>query len=64
MDEPTQDSATLARIVAALADRNHAAVARKTGIHENTIRSIARGVNKNPSFVTIEKLTAYLFGEG
>jgi transcriptional regulator with XRE-family HTH domain len=48
------------RIRALLADRNLAAVARKTSLHVNTVRAIASGINKNPLPETIKKLSKYL----
>lgn len=48
------------RIRALLADRNLAAVARKTSLHVNTVRAIASGLNKNPLPETIKKLSKYL----
>jgi len=51
----------LERIKAALADRKIDKVAEATGLHENTIRAIANGTNKNPTLQTINKLTKYLF---
>ncbi len=51
-----------ARVVAALADRNLAKVARLVALHENTIRSIANGKNKKPAIETLEILADYLFG--
>lgn len=51
----------LERIKAALADRKMDKVAEATGLHENTIRAIANGTNKNPTLQTINKLTKYLF---
>jgi DNA-binding Xre family transcriptional regulator len=55
------DIDTLTRIRTALADRRLDKVALQTGLHENTIRSIASGKNKNPTLSTIERLVAYLF---
>lgn len=49
------------RIRAALADRKLSVVAQATGLHENTVRNIAKGRGGNPTLTTIEKLTAYLF---
>lgn len=51
----------MARIRAALADRKLSKVAEATGLHENTVRNIAKGRGGNPTMATIEKLTAYLF---
>jgi len=51
------------RIRFALNDRNLAKVAASTGLHENTIRSIASGKNTNPHMATFEKLVQYLFGK-
>jgi hypothetical protein len=52
----------LEKVVAALADRSFAKVAKNVGLHENTIRSIASGKNKKPAIETIETLADYLFG--
>jgi len=52
----------LEKIKKALADRNLARVAAATQLHENTVRAIASGKNTNPTFETISRLTAYLFG--
>lgn len=38
-------------------------VAEETGLHPNTIRSIAREGSQSFSLATIEKLEKYLFGE-
>lgn len=51
----------MARIRKALADRKISAVAIGTGLHENTIRNIAKGRGGVPTISTIEKLTKYLF---
>ena len=51
----------LERIRTALDDRNLSKVAAATGLHENTVRNIAKGVGGTPSIATIEKLGDYLF---
>lgn len=51
----------LARIRKALEDRNLSKVAEATGLHENTVRNIARGRGETPTLATIEKLGNYLF---
>jgi hypothetical protein len=56
------NNVTMERIRVALNDRNLAKVAVSTGLHENTIRSIAAGKNNNPHMTTYEKLVKYLFG--
>lgn len=43
-----------------LGDRNLSEVARRTGIHWNTLYSIYNGRNQNPTPATIEKLARYL----
>ena len=53
----------LEKIRLALADRKLDKVAAQTGLHENTVRAIAKGLNKNPTLATLEKLAAYLFGD-
>lgn len=50
------------KVMAALADRSFAKVAKNVGLHENTIRKIASGDNKKPSIETLETLADYLFG--
>ena len=50
------------QVIAALADRNLAQVARNLGLHENTVRLIASGKNRKPTLETIEKLADYLLG--
>ena len=52
----------LERIRAALDDRNLSKVASATGLHENTVRNIAKGRGETPTIATIEKLGNYLFG--
>lgn len=52
----------LGRIRTALDDRNLVKVAEATGLHENTVRNIAKGRGEAPSLATIEKLGNYLFG--
>lgn len=47
----------------ALADRNLARVAQKTGIHANTLRNIRTGVNTNPTLATLERISNYLGGK-
>jgi transcriptional regulator with XRE-family HTH domain len=51
----------LERIRMALDDRNLSKVAAATGLHENTVRNIAKGKGGMPTLVTIEKLADYLF---
>jgi len=55
------DIVPMERIRRALADRNLAKVAAQTGLHENTIRSIASGKNVNPTLATLDRLIDYLF---
>jgi hypothetical protein len=52
----------LERIRAALDDRMLSKVAYSTGLHENTVRNIAKGRGEMPTLATIEKLGNYLFG--
>lgn len=52
----------LERIRTALGDRNLSKVASATGLHENTVRNIAKGRGETPTIATIEKLGNYLFG--
>lgn len=51
----------LGRIRTALEDRNLSKVAAATGLHENTVRNIAKGRGEMPALATIEKLGNYLF---
>lgn len=52
----------LHKVTEALVDRNLSKVARSVGLHENTVRHIASGKNKNPTLETLENLADYLFG--
>jgi transcriptional regulator with XRE-family HTH domain len=52
----------LERIRSALDDRMLSKVASSTGLHENTVRNIAKGRGEMPTLATIEKLGNYLFG--
>jgi hypothetical protein len=54
--------AQMSRIREALKDhKNKRAVARATGLHENTVRNIANGLGPCPSNRTIKKLEGHLF---
>jgi hypothetical protein len=53
----------LVRIREALSDRNLAKVAQTTGLHENTVRNIAKARGGVPTTETIEKLSQYLFAQ-
>jgi len=53
----------LSRIRIALADRNLSKVATSTGLHENTVRNIAKGRGGIPLLATIDKLSQYLFAQ-
>ena len=53
----------LARIRLALADRTLSKVAQATGLHENTVRNIAKGHGSTPTVETIAKLSQYLFAQ-
>lgn len=59
-NQPIED--LLKRVRDALGDRNLSRVATATGLHENTVRAIANGKNKNPTFETLQRLSTYLFG--
>jgi len=48
----------------ALADRMPSRVSEKTGLHRNTIAAIRDGKETNPTIETLQKLTAYLKGDG
>lgn len=62
MDQNQQTEDLLTRVRDALSDRNLSRVAAATGLHENTVRAIANGKNKNPTFETLQRLSTYLFG--
>jgi len=62
MDDKQSTKDLLTRVRAALSDRNLARVSAAIGLHENTVRAIANGKNKNPNFETLQRLSAYLFG--
>jgi hypothetical protein len=51
------------RVSEALKDRVHSKVAEATGLHVNTIRSIAKNGDQRFSLTTMEKLEKYLFGD-
>lgn len=53
---------TVEEIREGLRDRNLRAVARSTGLHPNTVYTIADGKNTNPSHRTLKKLSDYLGG--
>ena len=53
----------LSIIRTALADRNLTKVAQSTGLHENTVRNIAKGRGGIPLLATIDKLSQYLFAQ-
>ena len=55
-----EESLSLAEIIRLLKDRKTAAVSAATGLHENTVRSIAGGENQNPTRETLLRLTEYL----
>jgi len=45
----------LTKIILLLQDRKLDKVAAATGVHENTIRAIAKGQNTNPTLKTLKK---------
>lgn len=51
---------TLEQIKNALQDRNLRRVAELSGLHYNTVRLIARGEIKDPSYESVRKLVDYL----
>jgi precorrin-4 methylase len=53
---------TLEEIRAALRDRKISVVARATAIHPNTIRSILKDIEANPTHRVIKALSDYLSG--
>jgi transcriptional regulator with XRE-family HTH domain len=55
-------SKLLQSVIDGLSDRNLAQISRAIGLHENTIRGIANGKNRNPSLETLDLLADYLFG--
>jgi hypothetical protein len=55
--------ARLVLIRKALEDRNLTKVAQSTGLHENTVRNIAKGRGGIPLLATIDKLSQYLFAQ-
>jgi transcriptional regulator with XRE-family HTH domain len=50
---------TLEEIVQLLQDRHLPTVAEKTGIKYRTIYNIKNGINTNPSYDTVQKLSGY-----
>lgn len=52
---------TLEQIKKTLEDRNRAEVARRTGIHPNTLQRISNEKDYTISFKTYQKLVTYLF---
>lgn len=55
-----ETKALQALVVAALQDRNASEVARRTGIHRNTIARIRAGRGKAPALHVLEVLGEYL----
>lgn len=51
---------TIDEIISALQDRKLTVVADKTSLHYNTLRAIASGENRNPSYETYAALVEYL----
>jgi transcriptional regulator with XRE-family HTH domain len=51
-------------IKAGLSDRRPKIVAEKTGLHVNTIINIRDGRETNPKLETLNRLAAYLKGNG
>lgn len=51
---------SLKTIKAMLTDKNLAAVAKKTGLHTETVRRIAVGLSTNPDYKTMEALSDYV----
>ena len=53
---------TLEDIRKRLEDRRWTMVAEFTGLHYNTVRNIATGENKNPTYEVLKALSDYLSG--
>ena len=53
---------TLNEVKEALSDRNIREVARRTGLHHETIHRLQSGAIKNPSYETVSRLVNYLEG--
>jgi len=51
---------SLKTIKAMLTDKNLSAVAKKTGLHTETVRRIATGISTNPDYKTLEALSDYI----
>lgn len=51
-------------IRSALLDRRPSVVADRTGLHVNTVMRIRDGKEGNPKIDTLNRLAAYLIGEG
>jgi transcriptional regulator with XRE-family HTH domain len=51
---------SLDKIIFELQDRNASMIARACGLRVGTVCDIRNGKQKNPSYRTIQKLTAYL----
>lgn len=51
---------TLEDIKRRLSDRRLSRVAEATGLHYNTVRNIAIGENKNPTYDVLKTLSDYL----
>ncbi len=54
---------TLEQIAVLLQDRKISVVSERLGICEATLRAIARGDNKNPTYAVYSKLVDYFKGE-
>lgn len=48
----------------ALHDRRPGVVAKATGLHVNTIIALRRNLDRNPRIDTLNRVAAYLIGEG
>lgn len=53
---------TLDQLKEKLKDRNIAEVARRCELPYRTVSTLAKGTNKNPSYVSVFKLVNYLNG--
>lgn len=51
---------TLEEIRRELSDRNISEVARRIGMHRQQLWLIASGINKNPTYETLKRISDYL----
>lgn len=53
---------TLEDLKTKLEDRNLIEVSKRSGVSYQTVSTLAKGTNKNPSYVSVLKLVNYLNG--